>query len=128
MTLAVSNTMTVPLGPCIKATGMSEKSAADPVRVAAGGVVVRRELFERLNRAGRVTEVSAPAGSGKSVLLRSWIDEAGLAEHAAQVSAPDSDLDPQRFWISVADALRDTAAGSVLVRPVPADLAGWAIV
>jgi LuxR family maltose regulon positive regulatory protein len=130
MTLAVSNTMTVPLGPCIKATGMSEKSAADPVRVAAGGVVVRRELFERLDRAGRVTEVSGPAGSGKSVLLRSWIDEAGLAEHAAQVPVPDEDCDPQRFWTSVAGALRNTAAGSALIRPLPAapDLDGWAVV
>src|SRR5580698_7656540 len=114
MTLAVSNTMTVPLGPCIKATGMSEKSSADPVRVVAGGVVVRSELFERLNRAGRVTEVSGPAGSGKSFLLRSWIDETGLADHAAQVSVQDSDRDPQRFWTSVADALRDTAPGSAL--------------
>jgi LuxR family maltose regulon positive regulatory protein len=36
------------------------------------GVIVRRELFGRLNTAGRVTEVSAPAGSGKTLLLRSW--------------------------------------------------------
>ena len=93
-------------------------------------MVVRHELFERLNRAGRVTEVSGPAGSGKSVLLRSWIDEAALAEHAAQVSVQDEDRDPQRFWTAVADALRDTAAGSALVRPRTAapDLDGWAVV
>jgi LuxR family transcriptional regulator, maltose regulon positive regulatory protein len=36
------------------------------------GVIVRRELFGRLDSAGRVTEVSAPAGSGKTFLLRSW--------------------------------------------------------
>src|SRR5580698_288914 len=130
MTLAVSNTMTVPLGPCLKVTGMSGKSTGDPVLVAAGGVVVRRELFERLNRAGRITEVSGPAGSGKSVLLRSWIDEAGLAEHVAQVSVQEEDRDPQRFWTSVVDALRDTAAGSAIVRPLTAtpDLGGRAVV
>ena len=89
MTFAAGNTRTVPLGPCIRVTGMSEKSARDPECVVRGGVVVRRELFERLNRAGRVTEVSGPAGSGKSVLLRSWIDAAALAEHAAQVSVQD---------------------------------------
>jgi LuxR family maltose regulon positive regulatory protein len=130
MTLTASNPMTVPLGPCLKVTGMSGKSTGDPVRVAAGGVVVRRELFERLNRAGRVTEVSAPAGSGKSVLVRSWIDQAGLAEHAAQVSVQDEGRDPRRFWTSVAGALRNTAAGSALIRPLPAapDLDGWAVV
>jgi LuxR family transcriptional regulator, maltose regulon positive regulatory protein len=130
MTFAAGNTRTVPLGPCIKVTDMSEKSAGDPVRVVSGGMVVRRELFERLNRAGRVTEVSGPAGSGKSVLLRSWIDEAALAEHAAHVSVQDEDRDPQRFWTSVADALRGTAAGSALIRPLTAtpDLDGWAVV
>ena len=38
--------------------------------------------------------------------------------------------DPQGFWISVADALRGTAAGSALVRPLTAapGLDGWAVV
>ncbi len=130
MTFAAGNPGTVPLGPCLTVTGMSEKPVGDPVRVVSDGVVVRRELFERLNRAARVTEVSGPAGSGKSVLLRSWIDEAALAEHAAQVSVRDEDRDPRRFWASVAGALRDTAAGSALVRPLTAapDLDGWAAV
>jgi LuxR family transcriptional regulator, maltose regulon positive regulatory protein len=38
---------------------------------------------ERLRDATRVTVMSAPAGSGKTVLLRSWISEAGLADYAA---------------------------------------------
>jgi LuxR family maltose regulon positive regulatory protein len=130
MTFAASNTRTLPLRPCLQATGISGKSAGDPVRVVSGGVVVRGELFERLNRAGRVTEVSGPAGSGKSVLLRSWIDEAAPAGHVAQVSVQDSDRDPRRFWALVVDALRDTAAGSTLVRPLAAapDLDGWSVV
>jgi LuxR family maltose regulon positive regulatory protein len=96
----------------------------------ATGVVVRRELLERLNRAGRVTEVSGPAGSGKSVLLRSWIDEAAPAGQAARVSGQDGDGDSRRFWISVAEALRRTAAGSAVVQPVTtaSDLDGWSIV
>src|ERR1700722_11263594 len=120
MTFAVSKPRTAPLDPCLQVPGMSEKSAGDPVRVVSGGVVVRRELFERLNRAGRVTEVSGPAGSGTSVLLRSWIDEAAPAEQVAQVSVQDSDRDPRRFWALVVGALRDTAAGSTLVRPLTA--------
>jgi LuxR family transcriptional regulator, maltose regulon positive regulatory protein len=42
-------------------------------------VVSRPGLFALLDEAGRVTEVSAPAGSGKTLLLASWIAEADLA-------------------------------------------------
>jgi hypothetical protein len=45
----------------------------------AGGVVSRPGLFGRLGGSARVTVVSAPPGSGKTVLLRSWIGQAGLA-------------------------------------------------
>ena len=94
------------------------------------GVVSRPGLFERLGAAGRVTEVSAPAGSGKTLLLRSWIAAAGLAERAAWVSVQGEECDPQQFWLSVFGALRDTAGGSALVRPLTAspDLDGWAAV
>ena len=44
-----------------KTAALSETSTGDPVRVASGGVVIRGELFDRLNGAGRVTEVSGPA-------------------------------------------------------------------
>jgi LuxR family transcriptional regulator, maltose regulon positive regulatory protein len=97
---------------------------------ATWSVVARRALFARLTEAGRVTVLSAPAGSGKTILLRSWIADAGLAERAAWVSVHGEERHPQRFWISVADALRQTAAGSALIRPLTAapDLDGWAIV
>jgi LuxR family transcriptional regulator, maltose regulon positive regulatory protein len=77
-----------------------------------------------------VTVVSAPPGSGKTVLLRSWISQAGLAEQAAWVPAGRGERDPQQFWLSALVALRRTAPGSVLVRPVTAapELDGWAVV
>jgi LuxR family transcriptional regulator, maltose regulon positive regulatory protein len=92
-------------------------------------VVFRPGLFERLGTSARVTVVSAPPGSGKTVLLRSWIGAAGLAERAAWVLVEPDERDPQRFWLSVADALRGTAPGSALVRALTAapDLDGWAI-
>jgi LuxR family transcriptional regulator, maltose regulon positive regulatory protein len=76
-----------------------------------------------------VTVVSAPPGSGKTVLLRSWITEASLAESVAWVSVSGDERDPQRFWLSVLGALRQTVAGSGLVRELTAapDLDGWAI-
>ena len=61
-------------------------SAAGRAVRGARGVVPRPALWGRLGGSARVTVVSAPAGSGKTVLLRSWIGEAGLAEHAAWVA------------------------------------------
>jgi LuxR family maltose regulon positive regulatory protein len=92
--------------------------------------VSRSALFERLAGAERVLQISAPAGSGKTVLMRSWIAEAGLAQRAAWVPVDSQERDRRPFWISVADALRGTAAGSALVRPLtaPPDLDGWAVV
>jgi LuxR family transcriptional regulator, maltose regulon positive regulatory protein len=106
----------------------AEEAGTSPA--VSGGVVRRAGLFERLDRASRVVEVSAPAGSGKTVLLRSWIAESGLTVRAGWMQVQRGEGDPQRFWISVADALRDTASGSPLVRPVTAapDQDGWAIV
>jgi LuxR family maltose regulon positive regulatory protein len=93
-------------------------------------VVSRCALFARLAEAERVVQISAPAGSGKTVLMRSWIADAGLARNAAWVPVDGQERDPQGFWISVADALRGTAAGSALVRPLTAapDLDSWAVV
>src|ERR1700758_44761 len=58
-------------------------AAGVPVPAVRGGIVSRRALFERLSRAGRITQVSAPAGSGKTFLLRSWIGAAGQEQSTA---------------------------------------------
>ncbi|MGO9781670.1 MAG: SDR family oxidoreductase [Streptosporangiaceae bacterium] len=99
-------------------------------RAAPVAMVSRPELWERLGAAARVTAVSAPPGSGKTVLLRFWISAAGLAERAAWVTVGSDERDPQRLWLAVLGALRQTASGSALVRPLTAapDLDGWAIV
>jgi LuxR family maltose regulon positive regulatory protein len=54
-------------------------------------------LFDRLGRAARVTLVSAAPGSGKTMLLRSWIGEAGLADRAAWVPVGRDESDPQSW-------------------------------
>ena len=89
----------------------------------------RPVLRERLGSA-RVTVVSAPAGSGKTVLLRSWIAETALADRTGWVAIGRGEQDPQQFWLSVLGTLRQTAPGPALIRELTAapDLDGWAIV
>jgi LuxR family maltose regulon positive regulatory protein len=76
-----------------------------------------------------VTVVSAPPGSGKTVLLRSWVSQAGAAASAAWVTVRRGERDPVQFWLSVLGSLRQTASGLALVQPLTAapDLDGWAI-
>ena len=86
-------------------------AAAERTSVRRPSVVARPALFQRLwdGYAGGVTLVAAPAGSGKTVLLRSWIDAAGLAGRTAWVSVDRDEHDAQRFWLSVVEALRSAA-------------------
>jgi LuxR family maltose regulon positive regulatory protein len=96
-------------------------------------VVVRDALFETLStaeRAGGVTLVSAPAGSGKTVLLRSWLHAAGLGDHAAWVSVDRSERDVQRFWLAVIEGLRAAVGTDAFVErlaPTP-EFEGSAVV
>jgi hypothetical protein len=78
---------------------------------AAGAVVPRLGLFEALGASARATVVSAPAGTGKTVLLRSWISQAAPPANAAWVPVERDERDPQRFWLAVLAALRRTGPG-----------------
>ena len=117
----------------IVAVESAEAPGRAPARVTgreARGIVARSGLWERLETPARATVVCGPPGSGKTILLRSWIDEAGLAERAAWVTAGPDKRDPQSFWLSVLDALCRTSQGSSLVHAVTTapDLDGWVIV
>jgi LuxR family transcriptional regulator, maltose regulon positive regulatory protein len=107
----------------------SDAVAGRGARPGAGGIVSRPSLFGRLGASARVTVVSAPPGAGKTVLLRSWISQAGVAGSAAWVPVGRGERDPQQFWLAVLGALRQTAPGAGLVRPLSAapELDGWAV-
>ncbi|MGH3261516.1 MAG: NACHT domain-containing protein, partial [Trebonia sp.] len=93
-------------------------------------MVARPGLFGLLGAAERVVCVSAPAGSGKTFLVRSWIAAEGLGDCTAWVSVDRQERDPQAFWVSVIEALRRTRIGSERVRELTAapDLDGGAVV
>jgi LuxR family transcriptional regulator, maltose regulon positive regulatory protein len=70
-------------------------------------LIAREGLFDRLTAAGPggVILVCAPAGRGKTVLVRSWIGAADLKDRVAWVSVERGERDAQRFWLSLIDAL-----------------------
>ena len=98
----------------------AEVAVDSPDRAVRSWLVPRRGLFELLGASERVVLVSAPAGSGKTFLVRSWIAAAGLGDRTAWVSVGREERDPQAFWVSVADSLRGTRIGSERVRELTA--------
>lgn len=76
---------------------------------------------------GTVTIVCAPAGSGKTVLVRAWAQE--LDEPVAWATVERGERDAQHFWRRLIDALADVAGGEVIERVSPApSFAGAAVV
>ena len=72
------------------------------------GLVPRPRLFALLDAGTRVTLVCAPAGSGKTMLVSSWL---GTADgDVAWVGVEREEADATRFWGVVMDALRRTEA------------------
>ncbi len=80
---------------------------------AGPGLIRRHDLMAALNRAAqkRVTIVSAPAGSGKTSLLRAWADQPGRDSRIAFVTVAPGQHDMQLFWLTVLGAVR-AAAGT----------------
>jgi len=95
--------------------GHPEQPIARDISVARG-LVDRESLHQTLDRAvtRRITVISAPAGSGKTSLLRAWADRSTLIKvhRVVFVSVDRDEQDARRFWSAVLDALRSPAASS----------------
>jgi LuxR family transcriptional regulator, maltose regulon positive regulatory protein len=70
--------------------------------------------------------VCAPAGSGKTVLLRSWVADVDAA--VAWVTVEPGERDAQRFWLHVIDEVADAAGDEVIERVSPAPQFAGAVV
>ena len=99
-----------------------------PLRVAVGKIVVpelpveftpRPALRQRLDEAtaAQVIVVSAPAGSGKTLMLADWV-RSGEGPETAWISLDADDNDPRRLWSAVLTSL--LALPSVPCRRRPA--------
>src|SRR5580658_3860781 len=80
---------------------------------AEPGLIHRHDLMAALNRAAqkRVTIISAPAGTGKTSLLRAWADQPGQDCRIAFMTVRPGQHDMQLFWLTMLGAVR-AAAGT----------------
>jgi LuxR family transcriptional regulator, maltose regulon positive regulatory protein len=79
---------------------------------AKPGLIGRGDLLAALDRAvaKKVTIISAPAGSGKTSLLRTWADRPGRPDPLAVMQVRRDQQDAQQFWLALLDAVRQASA------------------
>jgi LuxR family transcriptional regulator, maltose regulon positive regulatory protein len=75
-------------------------------------LIDRDDLLAALDRAAarKVTIISAPAGSGKTSLLRAWADRQGQRHRLAMLQVPRDQQDAQQFWLALLEAVRHASA------------------
>lgn len=96
------------------------------------GLIDRGDLLAALDRAAacKVTIISAPAGSGKTSLLRTWADRPGRPHRLAVVPVRRDQQDGQQFWLALLSAVRQTIGTAGRAEPPAAtpDFNGQAMV
>ena len=78
--------------------------------VGTAQLIARDDLVARLDRAAvrKVTTISAPAGSGKTSLLRSWAEHRGRGQRVVFVPVRRDEQDAQVFWLALLNAVRQS--------------------
>ena len=78
------------------------------VAPATPRLIDRDDLLAALDRAAekKVTILSAPAGSGKTSLLRAWADRPDQPHRLAVVQVQRDQQDAQLFWLALLNAVR----------------------
>jgi LuxR family maltose regulon positive regulatory protein len=102
------------------------------VAPATPRLIDRGDLVAALDRAAarKVTIISAPAGSGKTSLLRAWAGRPGQPHRLALVQVQRDQQDAQQFWLALLDAVRHATganSGAELPAATP-DFNGHAMV
>ena len=94
--------------------------------LAAPRLIDRADLLAALDRAAarKVTVISAPAGSGKTSLLRAWACRPGRPRGLALVQVQRDQHDAQQFWLALLDAVRH-ATGANSTAELPAATPGF---
>jgi LuxR family maltose regulon positive regulatory protein len=89
------------------------------VAPATPRLIDRGDLLAALDRAAarKVTIISAPAGSGKTSLLRAWADRPGQPHRLAVMQVQRDQHDAQQFWLALLDAVRAASATAGRAEP-----------
>jgi LuxR family transcriptional regulator, maltose regulon positive regulatory protein len=89
------------------------------VAPATPRLIDRSDLLAALDRAaaGKVAILSAPAGSGKTSLLRAWADRAGQPHGLAVLQVQRDQHDAQQFWLALLDAVRQASGAPSRAEP-----------
>jgi LuxR family maltose regulon positive regulatory protein len=82
-------------------------------------LIDRGDLLAALDRtaAGKVTILSAPAGSGKTSLLRAWADRPGQPHRLAVMQVQRDQHDDQQFWLALLNAVRQATGADSGAEP-----------
>jgi LuxR family transcriptional regulator, maltose regulon positive regulatory protein len=82
-------------------------------------LIDRGDLLAALDRAatGKVTVIAAPAGSGKTSLLRAWAGRPGQPRRLAVLQVQRDQHDVQQFWLALLDAVRHASAATGRAEP-----------
>jgi LuxR family transcriptional regulator, maltose regulon positive regulatory protein len=89
------------------------------VAPATPRLIDRGDLLAVLDRAAarKVTIISAPAGSGKTSLLRAWADRPGQRRRLAVLQVKRDQQDAQQFWLALLDAVGHASAATASAEP-----------
>jgi LuxR family maltose regulon positive regulatory protein len=89
------------------------------VAPATPRLIDRGDLLAALDRAAarKVTILSAPAGSGKTSLLRAWADRPGRPHQLAVMQVQRDQYDAQQFWLALLNAVRQASATTSRAEP-----------
>jgi LuxR family maltose regulon positive regulatory protein len=92
------------------------------VAPATPRLIDRGDLLAALDRAaaGKVTIISAPAGSGKTSLLRAWAGRPGQPHRLAFVQVQRDQHDVQQLWLALLDAIRHVTGANSDAEPLAA--------
>src|SRR5437762_9190677 len=114
--------------------GVRRRHQGRPLTVdrAKPRLIGRGDLLAALDRAvaKKVTIISAPAGSGKTSLLRAWADRPGQPHRLAVMHVQRDQRDAQQFWLALLTAVRQACAPTSRAEPPAAtpDFNGRAMV